>query len=168
MVKYYLKAAAELSNVTDLQPVDTPESPFEYTFKIECTKCREAHDKPVTINQFENHELPDSRGEASFIFRCHNCKSSHSALISRSKQLLVNQDEDSGVFSVALTTVLEIDARGVEFTEFIPEGRFQCKGLKSSTKFDEVDLEDGEWYDYDDQAGEEVSVIDVKWEISRS
>ena len=37
MVKFLLKASAELSNVTGLEPSDTPEHPYEYTFQIECT-----------------------------------------------------------------------------------------------------------------------------------
>lgn len=161
MVKFYLKASAELSNVTDLQPVDTVESPFEYTFIIECTRCRHVHDKPVTINRFESHEMAGSKGEASFIFRCRECKSEHSASIFRTSKKLT-EEASNGV------ALLEIDARGCDFNEFKPEGRFECRGLNSTAKFDEVDLEDGEWYDYDDNGGEEVSVVDVKWEISRN
>ena len=41
-------------------------------------------------------------------------------------------------------------------------------GTDSGTKFTGVDLAEGEWYDYDEKAGEEVSVKEVKWEISRS
>lgn len=161
MVKFYLKATAELNNVTDLQPVDVPESPFEYTFIIECTRCRHVHDKPVTINRFESHEMSGSKGEASFIFRCRECKSEHSATIARTKSKLTSENS-------ANVALLEIDARGCDFNEFKPLGRFECRGANTTTKFDEVDLEDGEWYDYDDNAGEEVSVEEVKWEIARS
>lgn len=42
-----------------------------------------------------------------------------------------------------------------------------AKGLDSSTKFSDVDLREGEWFDYDEKAGEEVSIKDVKWEIRR-
>lgn len=162
MVKFFFKVKAELSNVTDLEPVDTAESPFEYTFRIECTKCREAHDKPVNINRFEQHEITGSRGEASFVFRCRNCKSEHSAQITRTSEKLAV--ELNGKWA----KLLEIDARGVEFLEFIPEGRWMCKGAETTTKFAEVDLEDGEWYDYDDKANDEVSVTEVGYEISRS
>lgn len=162
MVKFYLKAKAELVNVTDLQPVDTPESPYEYTFTIECTKCRETHDKPVTINRFEQHEITGSRGEASFVFRCKNCKSEHSALIERTKETLTV--DNNGKWA----RILEIDARGLDFVSFDPLGRWQCRGAESTTTFNEVDLEDREWYDYDDNKGEEVSVTDVEFDIARS
>lgn len=162
MVKFYLKSMAELANVTDLEPLNTPQSPYEYTFTIECTKCREIHDKPITINTFEQHEISGSRGEASFVFRCKNCKSEHLAQIGRTKEKLTIEDNGKWV------RILEIDARGLDFIKFDALGQWQCHGVNSPTVFDEVDLEDGEWYDYDDNAGEEVSVTEVSFEIART
>lgn len=153
---------AELANVTDLEPLNTPQSPYEYTFTIECTKCREVHDKPVTINTFEQHEITGSRGEASFVFRCKICKSEHLAQITRTKEKLTIEDNGKWV------RILEIDARGMDFIKFDALGQWQCHGVTSPTIFDEVDLEDGEWYDYDDNAGEEVSVSEVSFEIART
>ncbi len=43
-----------------------------------------------------------------------------------------------------------------------------AKGLESPTKFSGIDLLEGEWFDYDEKAGEEVSIKDVKWEIRRA
>lgn len=162
MVKFFLKAKAELVNVTDLEPVDSPQNPYEYTFTIECTKCREVHDKPVTINTFEQHEITGSRGEASFVFRCKNCKSEHLAQVERTKQKLTIEDNGKWV------KLLEIDARGLDFVKFEALGQWQCHSSNSVTQFSEVDLEDGEWYDYDDNAGEEVSVTEVSFDIARS
>ncbi|ODV82361.1 DUF866-domain-containing protein [Suhomyces tanzawaensis NRRL Y-17324] len=160
MVKFYLKVSATLTNIAELTTFDTPQTPFEYKFKIECTGCRTIHDKPVTINRFESHEQAGSKGEASFVFRCKECKREHSANILKTNQSL---SEDSK--SAAL---LEIDARGIDFVEFIPDGRFEAVGPESGTKFEEIDLEENEWYDFDEKAGEEVSITDVEWTISRS
>lgn len=41
-------------------------------------------------------------------------------------------------------------------------------GIDSGTKFTAIDLSEGEWYDYDEKAGEEVSITDLKWTIKRS
>lgn len=161
MVKFALKFKAELDNITNLQPLDTPQDPFEYTFKIECTSCREQHPKPVTINQYENHEMSGSRGEASFVFKCKLCKNEHNASIERTKEIY--DSEKSGNF----VTLLTIDARGIDFNEFVPIGHFECYGLDEKTKFSQVELEDGEWYDYDDNAGTEVSITETEWSIER-
>jgi hypothetical protein len=60
--------------VTDLRPNDTEEAPFFYTFKVQCTSCREIHPNFVTVNRFEMNEQSGSKGEANFVWKCKNCK----------------------------------------------------------------------------------------------
>ena len=48
------------------------------------------------------------------------------------------------------------------------QGEWVAKGLESPTKFTGIDLQEGEWFDYDEKAGEEVSIKDLKWEIRRA
>jgi hypothetical protein len=48
------------------------------------------------------------------------------------------------------------------------QGTWSAKGLDSGTKFSEITLDEGEWYDYDEKSGEEVSIKGVKWEIRRA
>lgn len=48
------------------------------------------------------------------------------------------------------------------------QGEWTAKGLESTTRFLGVDLQEGEWFEYDEKAGEEVSVREVKWEIRRA
>ena len=48
------------------------------------------------------------------------------------------------------------------------QGEFKATGIESNTPFAAIDLSEGEWYDYDDKAGEEVSIKDIKWEIRRA
>lgn len=38
--------------VTDLRPVDTMDSPYFYSFKVQCTSCRETHPNWVSISRF--------------------------------------------------------------------------------------------------------------------
>jgi len=45
------------------------------------------------------------------------------------------------------------------------KGEWEAKGVESNTAFTSIDLTEGEWYDYDEKAGEEVSIKDVSWEI---
>lgn len=48
------------------------------------------------------------------------------------------------------------------------QGEWEAKGIDSGTKFSGIDLIEGEWFDYDEKAGEEVSIKDIKWEIRRA
>jgi hypothetical protein len=49
------------------------------------------------------------------------------------------------------------------------QGVWLAEGIESGTKFPEIDcLQDGEWFDYDEKANEEVSIKELKWDISRA
>jgi len=48
------------------------------------------------------------------------------------------------------------------------QGEWEATGVESSTPFSSIDLSEGEWYDYDEKAGEEVNIKEVKWDIRRA
>lgn len=48
------------------------------------------------------------------------------------------------------------------------QGEWEAVGADSGTKFANIELGEGEWFDYDEKAGEEVSIKDIKWEITRA
>lgn len=48
------------------------------------------------------------------------------------------------------------------------QGAWNATGMEKGTKFSDIDLTEGDWYDYDEKAGEEVSIKDIKWEICRA
>ncbi|KAF2199414.1 DUF866-domain-containing protein [Delitschia confertaspora ATCC 74209] len=157
-----LALTAELNGVTDLRPNDTAESPFYYTFKVQCTSCRETHPNWVGVSRFDNQEVSGSRGEANFVWRCKNCKREHSANIKAAPTSYPSNSPPK------TQNILEFDCRGLEFVEFRAEGEWLATGTDSNTKFSEIDLTEGEWFDYDDKAGEEVSITNIKWEIRRA
>ena len=46
------------------------------------------------------------------------------------------------------------------------QGEWLADAVDTATKFEGIDcLQEGEWFDYDEKAGEEVSIKDLKWEI---
>jgi hypothetical protein len=48
------------------------------------------------------------------------------------------------------------------------QGEWLAEGAETGTKFTGIDLEEGEWFEYDEKSNEEVSINEVKWEIRRS
>ncbi|KAK3051880.1 hypothetical protein LTR09_006834 [Extremus antarcticus] len=115
----------------------------------------------LTLSQ-EQNEQSGSRGEANFVWRCKNCKREHSANIMDAPKVYPQQDPAKAM------NVITIDCRGLEFVEFRADGDWKAVGLESGTKFAAIDLTDGEWFDYDEKPGEEVSIVNVKWEIRRA
>lgn len=114
------------------------------------------------ILQGPNQQMQDSRGEASFIFRCRFCKRQGTATIKMTGKSYTIEDCGKPV------RMADIDIRGLDLVGFKADGKFQCKGIGSTTQFEEVDLEDGEWYDYDEKAGQEVSITDVQWDFIKA
>ncbi|KAI1004695.1 hypothetical protein K3495_g3522 [Podosphaera aphanis] len=156
-----LNLTADMTGVTELRPDDTTDNPFWYSFKVQCTSCREVHPTCVKISRFEANEMSGSRGEANFVWRCKFCKREASASI------LTPPTTYQYESSTTRQTILEVDCRGLELVEFFPEGEWLATGLESKSKFEAIDLTDGEWFDYDEKSGEEVSVRDLKWEIGK-
>ncbi|KAF1349036.1 hypothetical protein BDV97DRAFT_354881 [Delphinella strobiligena] len=157
-----LSLTAELTGVTDLLPIDTEENPFYYTFKVQCTSCREIHPNWVSVSRVEENEISGSRGEANFVWKCKNCKKEHSANIKEEPKVYPQQDTPKP------QNIIVIDCRGLEFVEFKPDGEWQAVGVDSGSKFTGIDLTEGDWYDYDEKAGDEVSIKEMKWTIKKA
>ncbi|KAI4124073.1 MAG: hypothetical protein LQ347_005871 [Umbilicaria vellea] len=138
-----LTLTADLTGVTDLHPNDTPEDPYFYTFK-------------------ESNEVSGSKGEANFVWRCKSCKRESTATIKAPPIAYKHASPPKR------QNIIEFDCRGLEFTEFKADGEWAAKGLESPTTFSSIDLQEGEWFDYDEKAGEEVSVKDLRWEMRRA
>jgi len=108
--------------------------------------------------------MSGSRGEANFVWKCKNCKRESSATIKTAPAPYQAAEEGE---QPKRQKLIEFDCRGLEFTEFIPKGDWLANGISSNTSFSGIDLTD-DWFDYDEKAGEEVSIKDVKWEINRA
>ncbi|KAL8731159.1 MAG: hypothetical protein Q9166_003566 [cf. Caloplaca sp. 2 TL-2023] len=157
-----LTLTADLTGVTELVPLDTQEEPYFYTFKVQCTSCRETHPNWVSIGRFESSDISGSKGEANFVWRCKACKRESTASIKDAPKTYTHASPPIN------QTIIEFDCRGLEFTEFQANGEWMAKGLETATIFTAIDLVEGEWYDFDEKSGEEVSIKDVKWDIRRA
>ncbi|KAF5715554.1 DUF866 domain-containing protein [Fusarium mundagurra] len=147
---FALYLTADLQGVTNLRPDDTQDNPFWYMFKVQCTSCRETHANHVGVNRFETNEMSGSRGEANFVWKCKNCKRESSASV-KAGPFPYEQTEPAKP-----QKILEFDCRGLEFTEFKAEGEWLAEGVETGTKFTGIDLEEGEWFEYDEKSNEEV------------
>jgi len=58
--------------------------------------------------------------------------------------------------------MIELDCRGCAPTTFLPFSHFSCSGVESGQKFNEVDLSEGDWSDYDEKAGDTVGVYEFQ------
>ncbi|KAI8926889.1 hypothetical protein BC831DRAFT_454810 [Entophlyctis helioformis] len=152
---------AEVVGLTDLVPANPLDYPWE--FKFECTSCHEKHDSQVSVNARDQVEVPGGRGSANLNMRCKFCK--RDGNVSLDMATLKPYPADK---SGKMAPLLKLECRGWEPVEWIPLAPFQAVGVESNTKFKEIDLTDREWADYDEKAGESVSVLDVETKIERA
>ncbi|CAO3675053.1 unnamed protein product [Umbelopsis ramanniana] len=152
MVKIGVYIKAELENVTDLQPVPD----FEWHFKIECSGCHEVDDNWITMNAQDEFDVSGSKATANLVMKCKFCRREASASFSGP----FGSYEIEQVNKFVKMAVL--DCRGMEPVGFDPRAGWTALGAESGTKFDDIDLTEGDWADYDEKAGEPVGISNIE------
>ncbi|KAJ1797988.1 hypothetical protein LPJ59_002794, partial [Coemansia sp. RSA 2399] len=128
---------------------------------IQCNHCHEVDDNLITISAEDSTQISGSRGEANLVMRCKFCKREGVASIVGSP--VPYTADNSGGFA----SVLTIECRGIEPVEIELRDGWVAKSTESEERF-ELDLAEGEWYDYDDKASVEVSVTEIESRFVRT
>jgi hypothetical protein len=145
---------AELENLSNLIPANKAE--YDFPLKVKCTSCNEVHSKHVTVNGTDKTELPGSRGESNFVWKCSFCSKVSSANVELNT-IQPYMADDSGQFK----QLVVFECRGCEFVGFEPRDGFEAEGAESGTKFDDIDLSEGEWVEYDEKSKLPVGISEV-------
>lgn len=66
--------------------------------------------------------------------------------------------EDSNKFK----SIVTFDCRGISIIDFSPRNGFKCCGVETNTKFEDINLEEKEWVDYDERQNQPVGIYDVQ------
>ncbi|KAF9426840.1 hypothetical protein BGZ94_005941 [Podila epigama] len=148
-----LQLKAELENITELIPADADHT---WHFKIQCTGCREVNDNWITVNAVDKAELSSGRGEANLVMKCKFCKRESSADFA-SKPVPYNIENND-----KFATIVTIECRGLEPVGFEPRVGWNAKGAESGTPFEDIDLSDGDWADYDEKSELPVAISNIE------
>ncbi|KAI8093801.1 uncharacterized protein BX664DRAFT_295708 [Halteromyces radiatus] len=156
-MKLALYFKADLENVTDLVPAED----YEWHFKIECGSCHEVDENWISFNRQDEYDMSNSRGQANLVMRCKFCKRESTAQFDPSSK--VTSYTDSGKFQ----KLAVFDVRGLELVDFAPRDTWLAKGTETDTRFDDIDLLEGEWADYDETAGEPVGITNIEVQFKK-
>ncbi|OJT10102.1 UPF0587 protein [Trametes pubescens] len=119
----------------------------------------------VSLNSIEERDVSGGKGStAHFVWRCGLCKRESSAKFEPGEKPKPYSADANGQFLPFLT----LDCRGLEFIGFDPRGIWKCVGAESGTVFSEVDLEEGEWVDYDEKSSLPVGVSNFESQWARA
>lgn len=145
-----------MENVTDLKPDGED---FRWYIKLKCDNCGEETLDFVYCTLIENCPLKGDRGHASLVFKCKLCKRENSIDIVKDSMSTYTAD-DAGSYK----TIVKFDCRGTSPTEYSPRVGWTSQGTESNTHFN-VDLKEKEWYDYDEEGGQSVSISEVSFQF---
>ncbi|KAK6052658.1 hypothetical protein COOONC_09837, partial [Cooperia oncophora] len=151
-----LELKCNMTGVTDFTPSD-PEN-HRWFLKFRCMNCGESRDywQYVVIN--EVLEVPGSRGEANLVEKCKLCN--------RVNTVAIIQDSigkyDAADHNEEWQSMIQLDCRGLEPIDFDPRMGWTAVGTESGTVFDDIDLSEKAWADYDEKAGEATEISDIE------
>lgn len=103
-----------------------------------------------------------SKADANFVWRCRGCNRSHTANVTAAPSSY------NACSPPKRQNIIVLDCRGLDLIDFKADGNWSAKGAESGTSFTDIDLTPGEWFDYDEKAGEEVSIKEISWEVRRA
>lgn len=61
--------------------------------------------------------------------------------------------------------MVTFDCRGLEPIDYSPRTGFAAEGVESGTQFNEINLEEKEWVDYDEKAQKSVGIYDLDFKF---
>ncbi|XVE53922.1 hypothetical protein DITRI_Ditri03aG0040700 [Diplodiscus trichospermus] len=159
MVNYMLKIAADLENLTNLQPQEGCDDPsFIYLFKLKCGRCGELSKKETCLCLGDIVSLPQGRGTTNLVQKCKFCdREGTVTMISGRGRPLTQEDSEEGKFA----PLMLFDCRGYEPVGFVFGGGWKVESLEG-TKFEGVDLSGDEFAEYDEKGECPVMISNLR------
>ncbi|NXK98600.1 CA123 protein, partial [Formicarius rufipectus] len=131
------------------------------SFQLKCGNCGEVSEKWQYLRLMDSAPLKGGRGSATMVQKCKLC--SRESSIGECSQMATNgiltqlQAEDSEKFK----TIVEFECRGLEPVDFQPQAGFAAEGAESGTPFNDINLLEKDWNDYDEKTKESVGIYEV-------
>ncbi|EOY29848.1 Uncharacterized protein TCM_037251 isoform 1 [Theobroma cacao] len=159
MVNFMLKIAADLENLTNLQPQGGCDDPsFSYLFKLKCGRCGELSQRETCVSLGESIPLPVGKGTTNLIQKCKFClREGTITMIPGQGRPLTHKDSEAGSYA----PLMLLDCRGHEPVGFIFGGGWKVESLEG-TKFEDVDLSGDDFAEYDEKGECPVMISNLR------
>uniref|UniRef100_A0A669PAI3 CXXC motif containing zinc binding protein n=1 Tax=Phasianus colchicus TaxID=9054 RepID=A0A669PAI3_PHACC len=125
-------------------------------FQLKCGNCGEVSEKWQYLRLMDSAPLKGGRGSATMVQKCKLCSRENSIDI-LSQTIKPYNAEDSEKFK----TIVEFECRGLEPVDFQPQAGFAAEGAESGTPFNDINLLEKDWNDYDEKTKESVGIYEV-------
>lgn len=154
MVKISLQISAALENIEELKTGPN----FSYFLKLRCNNCGETDDIWHDICE-EEKVKQDTRNAKGYnlVIKCKLCSRENSMDVVEGSQSSYTEDD-----STKFKAIVSFDCRGIEPIDFDPRSGYIVKSVENGRIFEDVEIEDGDWTEYDDKNKNSVSIAEFK------
>ncbi|XP_022913327.1 UPF0587 protein GA18326 [Onthophagus taurus] len=154
MVKISLQIKANLENLDELF---TNHPDYNFLLKLKCLNCGEISDKWHDVQESQRFPTKTGKSDTHFLARCKLCGRENSLDIIEGSNGKYTGD-DVGKFK----TLVTFDCRGIEPIDFQPSDGWIAKVEESNKTFNDVDLSEKEWVEYDDKLKQSVGIYELE------
>ena len=158
MPLFHLLIKAEMEGIAKLEPVVNN----NWKFNIKSSGGHERNG--ITVSAGDEQEIEGSRGTANFIIRWDKgAEPSHIKLVTPKVKGFDGCYTKSGEWTV----ILAMECRGIEPVDWIPSVDFDAIS-NAGKRFEAIDMTDKEFSDYDEEADEAVSILNLEYRFERA
>ncbi|GBP71226.1 UPF0587 protein CG4646 [Eumeta japonica] len=154
MVKVALQVKATLECIEKLY---TNHPNHQWFLKLKCGNCGEVSDKLHDLMESEKVPQKHNRSETNLLIKCKLCSRENSMDVIEGSNSVYTSN-DVGKFK----TIVIFDCRGIEPVEFAPKSGWIVESEDNGRKFEDVDLTEKEWVEYDDKNNTSVGVYEFE------
>lgn len=157
MGKLALEFCACLENVSEIKVMDDD---FRWYLKLKCSSCGEETSSWQYVCLSESSETKGGRGSASMVQKCKLCsRENHLDILKESVKPYLSDDDNN------YKAIIKFELRGLEIISWDIRSGWVVSSSCSRTVFSDVDLSEKEWYEYDEEANESLSITDIKYQF---
>ena len=151
---YLLQVKIEFENIKELIPI------LNNHWKINISNGEDSLSREgITVSKEDVYELDGSKGTANFTLKWDKKDpnvSTINILDFNSKQCVPSISKNN-----EWQTILAMDCRGIQPTHYLPSIDFNVI-TNSGKVFEDVDLTDKEWTEYDDENDEPITIMNIE------
>ncbi|KFQ45187.1 UPF0587 protein C1orf123, partial [Nestor notabilis] len=151
--KIGLQLRATLENITRLRAEGED---FRWYLKLKCGNCGEVSEKWQYLRLLDSAPLKGGRGSATMVQKCKLCSRENSIDI-LSQTIKPYNAEDSEKFK----TIVEKNCFSIFPAKKASLLWFAAEGAESGTPFNDINLLEKDWNDYDEKTKESVGIYEV-------
>ncbi|CAG9329803.1 unnamed protein product [Blepharisma stoltei] len=157
----------------------TPKSNFRWYFQVRCARCGEVNDKEIYLVAEEFHEKWGTPGTFNFVMKCKICENvgtinilngsiknySVYGAVTASKNRDIEIEDYEGGSREEFQPICQCETRGLVIVSYRLNDGFTVESLTNKI-WEDVDLSQGDWCEYDEDAGTVVGIYDIETRVS--